>query len=133
MTTHKPAATEARKRQLAEASAFRVRLAEAGMDSSEALEAWLEADPTHRAAWAQVNDPWELIGDHATAPELMAMRRAALSRAHRLGRTRWNGRQRPGRLLASVAMLVVIVACGIRSEEQTSELQSLMRSSYSVF
>src|SRR3546814_594646 len=83
------------------------------MDSSEALEAWLEADPTHRAAWAQVNDPWELIGDHATAPELMAMRRDALSRAHRLGRTRWNGRQRPGRLLASVAMLVVIVACGI--------------------
>src|SRR3546814_13385788 len=43
----------------------------------------------------------------------MAMRRDALSRAHRLGRTRWNGRQRPGRLLASVAMLVVIVACGI--------------------
>src|SRR3546814_9042962 len=43
----------------------------------------------------------------------MAMRRDALSRAHRLGRTRWHGRQRPGRLLASVAMLVVIVACGI--------------------
>src|SRR3546814_9118770 len=105
-------------------------LAEAGMDSSEALEAWLEADPTHRAAWAQVNDPWELIGDHATAPELMAMRRDALSRAHRLGRTRWNGRQRPGRLLASVAMLVVIVACGIgaytwnRSEGHTSRTVS---------
>src|SRR3546814_12903314 len=103
MTTHKPAATEAMTRQLAEASAFRVRLAEAGMDSSEALEAWLEADPTHSAAWAPVNDPWELIGDHATAPELVALSRAAPSRAPRLGRTRWHGRQRPARPIRRAA------------------------------
>ena len=112
MTPQKPTA-EAMTRQLAEASAFRVRLAEAGMDSSESLEAWLAADPTHRDAWVQVNGPWELIGEHATAPELMAMRRDALSRAHRQGRARWSGRPRRGRLLAAVASFAVIVACGI--------------------
>jgi transmembrane sensor len=112
MTTQKPT-DEAMTRQLEEASAFRVRLAEAGMDSSEALEAWLAADPAHRAAWARVNGPWELVGEHATAPELMAMRRDALSRTHRQGRARWNGRPRRGRLMAAVASFAVIVACGI--------------------
>src|SRR3546814_11543350 len=125
MTTHKPAATEAMTRQLAEASAFRVRLAEAGMDSSEALEAWLEADPTHRAAWAPVNDPWELIGDHATAPALMAMRRDAPSRAPRLGRTRWNGRPWPGRHRASEAMIAVLVGCGIGAHKWNATLSDV--------
>lgn len=98
-------------RLLAAAAAWRVRLAEAGLESSEAFEAWLAADAGHRAAWAQVNGPWELLGDHATAPELMAARRNALHRAHRQGRRRWLGAfALPARWAVAAT---VLLACGV--------------------
>src|SRR3546814_8970648 len=37
------------------------------------------------------------------------------------------------RRLARILNIVLLGSCGLRSEEHTSELQSLMRSSYAVF
>lgn len=102
------ASGEGDARLLAEASAWRVRLAEAGAESSLAFEAWLRADARHRAAWARVNAPWDLLGEHAAAPELMAVRRDALDRAHRHKRAGAGLRPR----LALAAMVLVAVAAG---------------------
>ena len=43
-------------RRLAEASAWRVRLTEEGVETSDAFEAWL-AEPPNGAAWDQVQAP----------------------------------------------------------------------------
>ena len=102
--------TEDDVRRMAEASAWRVRLAEADADSSEAFEAWLALDARHDAAWNQVQAPWSQIGAQATAPELMALRRAALNRAPRPGRTRWPRGATFGAAAASLATLAVTVA-----------------------
>lgn len=77
---------------LAEAATWRVALAEAGIDSSLAFEAWLAASPAHAEAWAQVNAPWDIVGEHATTPALMKARRDALHRARRHGRPSMRGR-----------------------------------------
>lgn len=96
---------------LAEAAAWRVRLADAGMDSCEAFEAWLAVDAAHVEAWRRVDGPWALIGDHATAPELMALRRDALHRARLHGRRRWMGFSGlAGRAFAAAAVVAVLAA-----------------------
>lgn len=84
------------KQRLATAAAWRVRLTEAGLESSAALEAWLAEDAANEAAWRQVAAPWNLLSEHATIPEVMAARRAALARAgtqsasdSRSGAVRW--------------------------------------------
>jgi transmembrane sensor len=74
---------------LAEASAWRVRLSEAEQESDPAFEAWLAAGAAHQAAWGQVQASWDFLGDHAAAPEVLAIRRGALGRARRAGRARW--------------------------------------------
>lgn len=95
-------------RRLAEAAAWRVRLAETDTESSEAFEVWLAADPAHEAAWATVQATWSRFGDQATAPEIMAARRDALGRARRRGRMRWGRSSNAGRWAAAIAAVVVI-------------------------
>jgi len=91
-------------RRLAEAAAWRSRLTETDAESSEAFEAWL-ANPENEAAWRQVQGPWELFGEQAAAPEVIAARRAALGRARETGRSRYRPR---GRLRAIAAGLAVV-------------------------
>ncbi|WP_332772752.1 DUF4880 domain-containing protein, partial [Phenylobacterium sp.] len=79
------------ERRLAEAAAWRVRLAEADQESSEDFEAWLAADDANLAAWAAVEGGWREIGEAAAAPEMLALRRDALDRARRHARSRWRG------------------------------------------
>lgn len=71
-------------RSLAEAAAWRVRLREAGVPSSEAFEAWLASDPAHAEAWQASAASWEYLDTHATAIEMIAARRDALERARRV-------------------------------------------------
>jgi transmembrane sensor len=98
-------------RRLVEAAAWRVRLAEAGKANGPDpnFDSWLHDDPRNEAAWRQVDGPWQLFGDQATAPELMSARRAALRRAQQA-----YARQRRGPVFArALAASVLAVAVGV--------------------
>lgn len=72
------------------AAEFTLKL-ESGRDNAQVraqLEAWLQADPSHQQAWAQVCGTLALASAHAADPELMVMRRAALAARGRPTR-RW--------------------------------------------
>lgn len=94
----------------AEALAWRVRLTEDPAQATQGLEDWLARDPAHADAWHEVQDLWGLFGEHATAPEAIAARRAALGRAHRQHRRRWTGRGLPGKAIAASVVFVAVLA-----------------------
>jgi transmembrane sensor len=97
-----------------EAAAWFLRLRD-GTADQDAFEAWLAADPEHGEAFAATQDAWNLFDASATAPEVLAMRRDALSHAHRAGGARW-GAWRPGRrsvAAAAVLALVTPLAAGL--------------------
>jgi transmembrane sensor len=76
-------------RRLVEAVAWRTHLSESNAETSEAFETWLAADERNAAAWTEVQRPWEFFGEHAAAPELIEIRRAALADARNTSRNRW--------------------------------------------
>lgn len=73
------------ERRLAEAAAWRARLADLGADSTPDFEAWLGASPANAAAWAQAEFAWDAVGAVSTAPELMAIRKRAIEAGERQG------------------------------------------------
>ena len=112
-------------RPLVEAAAWRTRLAEASADCSEELAVWLAEDPQNRAAWQRVQAPWALLGEQATAPELIRLRRAALAHAHDAARGRWMRGRRfalPGALATAAAILAVTTAALFIWHTQRSEV-----------
>lgn len=100
--------------RLASAAAWRVRLTEAGLESSEAFEAWLAEDAANEAAWRQVAAPWDLLGQHAATPGVMQARRDALARAGAQGRmaTRERSGSRRAYWLSALAAGVMVVVAG---------------------
>jgi len=110
----------AETRRLAEASAWRVALFEADLETNEGFEAWLAADPRHLEAWRQVSASWDRFGDEAMEPELIVARRDALERARRHRQRRvagagawsgvWNG---TGMRIAAALVLVVALGVGV--------------------
>ena len=106
--TNAPDPADPQRRRLAEAAAWRVHLAETGADTNAEFEAWL-ADDGNRAAWARVEAPWDYFAEQATAPELIAARRAALgdARSAQQQRGRASGWSRR---LAALAATVVAAA-----------------------
>lgn len=94
-------------RRLAEASAWRVSLAEADQETNGEFEAWLAADNRNHAAWRQIETPWAYFGENSAAPELIAARRAALGDARRLGQRRWGTRNLSPRIAAIAALLCI--------------------------
>lgn len=95
-------------RRLAEASAWRMRLAEEGTEGSAAFEAWLAADPAHAAAWARVDGAWTKMGEHAASPQMIAARHAALDDARRAGRSRRATRTMPWAISATFLIAAII-------------------------
>lgn len=83
-----PLEREREVRRLAEASLWRVRLSEAGLESCAEFEGWL-ADPSNLIAWKRVQVSWGITEDFTVAPELMSVRRDALNRARLAGGRRW--------------------------------------------
>jgi len=81
------------------------------------FEAWLSADGKNRDAWDRIQQPWNLLGEHATAPELLALRTRALERVHNVSRKRWTGRLSSGSWsrAAWAATLVVVGLIGLIS------------------
>ena len=98
---------------MVQAAAWRTHLTEIGAESTEAFEAWLAADALNRGAWRQVQKPWDLFGEHANSPELLALRRAALGNAHAVARKRWlrgmvhGGNGRRAVIAASIAVIAI--------------------------
>jgi transmembrane sensor len=121
-----PYGDEEQMRRLASAAVWRVRLTEAGLESSAAFEAWLAEDPTNETAWRQVGTPWDLLGEQATNPELLAARREALARAH--ARETSSGPRQSSRrkywLSGVAAAVVAIVAIAFWSFAQPSEYRT---------
>ncbi|MDB6091613.1 MAG: hypothetical protein JWN85_4397 [Gammaproteobacteria bacterium] len=94
--------------RLSEAAAWRTRLGEAHGRYAQELEAWLAQDPRNREAWQLVQTPWELLGEQATSPGLIRLRRAALAHAHRAGRPHWTSRFRFPAALATAAAVLIL-------------------------
>jgi transmembrane sensor len=93
------------------AAAWRSRLTNAPDHIFVELQAWLLQDPRNEAAWRQVQGPYDLLGEHASAPAVLRHRRAALEYAYRAARTQ----SRPARpylaaLVGAAALLVVGLA-----------------------
>lgn len=101
--------------RLTQAAAWRVRLAENDLERCPELADWLAADPHNTAAWKQVQDDWTLFEDHATSPEILELRSAALAHAHEAGRGRWVRSRRfaIAHRLAIAAGILVLVAGGL--------------------
>lgn len=122
MTLRERQRAEARK--LVEASAWRVHLAEADAGEGEHVEefqAWLAQDERNAIAWRQVNGPWQLLGEHATSPEIIVARRLALARAQQVGRRRWRSTLLvPNRAVYAIAAtLLAVVAVGFLTWQNT--------------
>jgi transmembrane sensor len=94
---------------LIEAAGWRLRLAEADLESSAAFEAWLASDPRNAAAWKEVQAPWELVGEQSTSPEIIELRRAALAHAQEARR---NPERRPWLKQVAAAAAILVVAIG---------------------
>ena len=98
------------KHRLQQAVAWRLRLAESRSETCQGLEEWLAADARNAAAWHKVQTPWEVLGDHATSPEVIHLRRAAL--AHANG---FSSRPGPNRRVAALGLsaAAVILTIGL--------------------
>lgn len=113
-----PESTEARGHEERAAEAFLRRRAGHWSASDEAaFEAQCTNDPALADAAQRVERAWQAVGDHATSPELMAIREQALTRARRAAARRWlssDGRARGGRVwLAAAAVAGIAVTLGI--------------------
>jgi transmembrane sensor len=67
--------------RLEQAVGWRVRLAESPELYAEELSSWLAQDPRNREAWRSAQASWDFLGEHATSPGLICLRRAALAYA----------------------------------------------------
>ena len=90
--------------RLAEASFWRVHLAEHELETSSAFEAWLASDPENSTAWHQVQVGWVAVGEQASSSDLLQLRRNALRRAQRAGRPNWT----PSRRIALIASCFLV-------------------------
>jgi transmembrane sensor len=94
-----------------EAAAWRIRLAEMNVETTQEFETWLRSDSLNAAAWQQVQQPWNLLGEQATSPEIIKLRRAALAHAHEASRGRWDSSKRFAltmRLAAAIATIAIV-------------------------
>jgi transmembrane sensor len=95
---------------LEQAAAWRARLAESADLHAGEFSSWLAQDPRNREAWRRVQAPWEVLGQQATAPGVIRLRRAALVHAHDAMRSNllWPRRFRRPAMLAAAAAGVLV-------------------------
>jgi transmembrane sensor len=110
--------------RLTEASAWRATLFEAGLETSDAFELWLDLDPRNRDAWACVQEPWARFGAEATSPVLIEARQQALDVAlRRQGRPSRRRRRWTGRGLVAAALLVLVCGAGFGLWQRASAIR----------
>ncbi|MGH7143339.1 MAG: FecR family protein [Planctomycetota bacterium] len=94
---------------LEQAAAWRARLAESPDLHAGEFSSWLAQAPRNREAWRLVQAPWNALGQHATAPGVIRLRRAALVHAHNAMRSNfiWPKRLRRSAMLGAAAACVL--------------------------
>lgn len=97
---------------LEQAAAWRARLTESGEFHSAEFSAWLAQDPRHREAWRRVQGAWDILGQQATAPGVIRLRRAALAHAHEAIRSNALRPKRFPRPALMAAAASVVLAAG---------------------
>jgi len=95
------------ERRLEEAVRWRLRLAEAGLNSSPEFESWL-ADAGNQTAWRQLAGLWNNLDDVAQAPEMQMARQAALADARQTRRQRQRGRM----FAIAASLMIGLLAAG---------------------
>jgi transmembrane sensor len=113
------------ERRLAEAAAWRARLAEQKLDGDPALENWLASDPLNAAAYERAEAIWDEMGELSSTPEFMDLRRGALDVAARQGRRNRGAYRSAWPIAAALATLAIVGAGGAAwwmvSQPQTYE------------
>ncbi len=98
---------------LKQAVAWRIRLSESPDLFRGGFSAWLAEDPINEQAWRAVQNPWMFLGEQATSPSVIRLRRAALVHAYNALRANWlraKLRRPPVRLAAAATVLVGLLA-----------------------
>lgn len=99
----------------------------AGMDpeahaGDKSFARWHEADPSHAAAWSEIEKPLAVISAHAAAPRLREMRDAALD----IVRARAPKRRARPYWLAAAALAAGLFAVSIWFAQPQHEVSALM-------
>lgn len=98
--------------RLQQAAAWRARLAESADLHAAEFSSWLAQDPRNREAWRCVQAPWDVLGQQATAPGVIQLRRAALAHAHDAVRSNAASPRRFRHPAMLAAAAVVLLAAG---------------------
>ena len=73
-----------------EAAAWFLKLNTGAITNRDAgYQTWLAGDPRHEALMANARIAWGMVGDHASAPEMISARSEALADGARAARARW--------------------------------------------
>ena len=98
------------------AGAWCLKLADGALEPAERarFQAWLDADPENRRALEDAVGVWRAVGDTSLTPELLALRRDALTGFEDANRARLRGPRRRGAgrwksALAAAACLALVV------------------------
>jgi transmembrane sensor len=93
---------------LEQAAVWRARLADTPDFQSQEHSSWLAQNPRNREAWEAIQAPWNALGQHAAAPGVIELRRAALAHAHNAVRSNlWPKRFRRPAMAAAAATCLV--------------------------
>lgn len=111
---------------LEQAAAWRARLADVPDLRTHELSSWLAQDSRNREAWKAVQVPWDALGQHAAAPSVIELRRAALAHAHDAVRSNlWPKRfRRPAIAAGAAACLLAASAFLFWQQYQSDTLQT---------
>ena len=93
------------------AAAWFLRRRDGEVDEA-ALADWLEADPSHARAYQEIERAWGVVGEQATAPELVTARRDALHRVQQINQRRWGAARRKRTGWAAGLAAAVMIAAG---------------------
>jgi transmembrane sensor len=99
--------------RLEQAAAWRARLAESHDGHALEFSSWLAEDPRNREAWRRVQGPWQFLGEQATAPGVIQLRRAALIHAHHATRRSGIRRSRALWRTAAIAAMLLLTVGGL--------------------
>jgi transmembrane sensor len=102
--------------RLDEAGAWCLRLADGALEPADQtrFQAWLDADPENLRAFEDAVGVWRAVGDTSLTPELLALRRDALSGFETANRERWRKRRRPplGRWIPTAVAACFVATLG---------------------
>ncbi|MGH8294214.1 MAG: FecR family protein [Steroidobacteraceae bacterium] len=110
--------------RLEQAAAWRARLSESPELHAGELSSWLAQDPRNCQAWRCVEAPWNALGQHATAPGVIRLRRAALVQAHDAmrGNLVWPRRLRRSAMLGAAAACVLAAGAFLFWQQYRSDV-----------